>query len=212
VGNGVGTWKRPDGAQSPGAASITEYDQTDDEVSFTIKLPEPAAKKDVEIMIKTKAISVTAHGVSLLERKLAGQVYVDDCVWCLANFGTEIQVTLTKCKPSPWPCVLEGDACKAGIRAGQLGRTPTPAMSNEEIKADFDFLADKSGKIDLEELKAEVRSYCHEAMMLGDLKEYDVLKAYLADLAKYDKASLGYDDFLDLLTDAARRDDEQTAD
>ena len=47
VGNGVGTWKRPDGAQSPGAASITEYDQTDDEVSFTIKLPEPAAKKDV---------------------------------------------------------------------------------------------------------------------------------------------------------------------
>ncbi len=90
-GNEVGTWKRPDGAQRPGAsmdnpASITEYDQTDDEVSFTIKLQEPAAKKDVEIMIKKQAISVTAHGVSLLERKLAGQVYVDDCVWCLANF------------------------------------------------------------------------------------------------------------------------------
>ncbi len=60
VGNGVGTWKRPDGAQSPGAASITEDDQTDDEVSFTIPRAEPAAKKDVESMIKTKAISVTA--------------------------------------------------------------------------------------------------------------------------------------------------------
>ena len=178
LGNEVGTWKRPDGAQPPGAsmdnpASITEYDQTDDEVSFTIKLPEPAAKKDVEIMIKTKAISVTAHGVSLLERKLAGQVYADDCVWCLANFGTEIQVTLTKCKPSPWPCVLEGDASKAGIRAGQRGRTPTPAMSNGEIKAFFDSLGtDQSGKIDLEELKAEVRSLRHEARMLGDLEEY----------------------------------------
>ena len=70
--NEVGTWKRPDGTQSPGASmdnqvSITEYDQTDDEVSFTIKLPKPAAKGDVEIMIKTKTISVTAHGVSLLK-------------------------------------------------------------------------------------------------------------------------------------------------
>ena len=53
LGNEGGTRKRPDGAQPPGTsmdnpASITEYDQTDDEVSFTIKLPEPAAKKDVD--------------------------------------------------------------------------------------------------------------------------------------------------------------------
>ena len=140
VGNEVATWKRPDGAQPPGAsmdnpASITEYDQTDDEVSFTIKLPEPAAKKDVEIMIKTKTISVAAHGVSILNGKLAGQVYTEDCVWCLENVGAEIQVTLTKSKPSQWPCLLEGDASKAGIRAGQRGRTPTPAMSAKDIEA-----------------------------------------------------------------------------
>ena len=47
--------------------------------------------------------------------------------------------------------------------------------------------------------------------MLGDHKEYDVLKAYLADLDKYDKASLGYGDFLDLMTAVARRNDEQAA-
>ena len=71
-------------------------------------------------------------------------------------------------------------------------------MSAEDIKAFFDTWY-QSGKIDLEELKAGVRFHRHEAKLLGDLEEYDVHKAFLGDLDMYDKASLDYDDFLDLM-------------
>ena len=79
----------------------------------------------MEVTFKPNAISVKVDGASLLGGKLFGQVDTDDCVWCLVNGGTKLQMMLTKSNCSRWPGLLKDaekgkvDETVSGIRAGQ---------------------------------------------------------------------------------------------
>lgn len=83
------------------------WSQQGDEVQITFKLPKAATKQDVKVAFKLKTISVAASGESLLDGALMGEVDVDDCNWCLASGGSELQVMLTKKKEASWKSLLK---------------------------------------------------------------------------------------------------------
>eukprot|EP00930_Biecheleria_cincta_P056261 TRINITY_DN42410_c0_g1_i1.p1 TRINITY_DN42410_c0_g1~~TRINITY_DN42410_c0_g1_i1.p1 ORF type:complete len:544 (-),score=147.14 TRINITY_DN42410_c0_g1_i1:251-1810(-) len=72
------------------------WSQKGEEVQVVFKLKKVATKKDVKVGFKTASLSVGVHGEVLLDGGIAGKVDTDDCTWCLANGGTELQVMLTK--------------------------------------------------------------------------------------------------------------------
>lgn len=72
------------------------WSQKGDEVQILFKLPKPATKKEIKVTFKMASLSVVVHGTSLLDGSLGGPVDTDDCTWCLANGGAELQVMLTK--------------------------------------------------------------------------------------------------------------------
>lgn len=83
------------------------WSQKGDEVQVLFKLPKPAVKKDVKVGFKMSSLSVAVHGDALLDGSLGGKVDTDDCTWCLAGGGTELQVMLTKQKPDNWSGLLK---------------------------------------------------------------------------------------------------------
>jgi len=72
------------------------WSQKGEEVQVLFKLAKPATKKDVKVGFKMASLSVGVHGETLLDGGIAGKVDTDDCTWCLANGGSELQVMLTK--------------------------------------------------------------------------------------------------------------------
>merc|ERR1719162_2268269 len=72
------------------------WSQKGDEVQVLFKLRKAATKKDVKVGFKLSALSVAVNGDALLDGGLAGKVDTDDCTWCLASGGAELQVMLTK--------------------------------------------------------------------------------------------------------------------
>merc|ERR1711862_620359 len=74
----------------------------------------------------------------------------------------------------------------------------------EEIKEAFDlFDTDQSGEIDLKELKAAMQS-------LGYESKNDTIFNMLAELDKDGNASLGFDEFLDLMSGKEGKDEKDT--
>jgi hypothetical protein len=72
------------------------WSQKGDEVQVLFKLPKAVVKKDVKVGFKMSSLSVAVNGDALLDGSLAGKIDTDDCTWCLASGGTELQVMLTK--------------------------------------------------------------------------------------------------------------------
>jgi len=72
------------------------WSQRGEEVQIYFQLAKAAAKKDVKVTFKQKALQVAAHGDTLLDGSLGGPVEVDECTWCLSGGGIELQVMLTK--------------------------------------------------------------------------------------------------------------------
>eukprot|EP00928_Gymnodinium_smaydae_P071333 TRINITY_DN54956_c0_g1_i1.p1 TRINITY_DN54956_c0_g1~~TRINITY_DN54956_c0_g1_i1.p1 ORF type:complete len:552 (+),score=127.13 TRINITY_DN54956_c0_g1_i1:55-1656(+) len=72
------------------------WSQKGDEVQVIFKLPTPATKKDVKVSFKLSSLTVNAHDKVLLDGPLGGAVDTDDCTWCIAGGGSELQVMLTK--------------------------------------------------------------------------------------------------------------------
>lgn len=99
-GEGKGKGKgSPSPAQEEGAEKEENgysWSQQGDEVQITFKLEDKAVKQDVKIEFKTKTVGVTVSGKSLLSGSLGGEVDVEDCTWCLASGGSELQVMLSK--------------------------------------------------------------------------------------------------------------------
>mmetsp|Transcript_45988 Transcript_45988/g.92753 ORF Transcript_45988/g.92753 Transcript_45988/m.92753 type:complete len:124 (+) Transcript_45988:1-372(+) len=67
----------------------------------------PLTKKDVAVAFKRATLKVTVRGEALIDGALAGTVEVDECTWCLAPGGTELQVMLTKQREGEWPALLD---------------------------------------------------------------------------------------------------------
>lgn len=72
------------------------WSQQGDEIQITFKLEKKSVKTDVKVAFKSKTLAVTLAGESLLNGSLGGEVDVEECTWCLASGGSELQVMLTK--------------------------------------------------------------------------------------------------------------------
>lgn len=84
------------------------WSQQGEEVQISFKLSKPAAKRDVKVTFKPSGLIVTANGTTLLDGTLEGKVDVDECTWCLASAGSELQVMLTKKDAkSSWKSLLK---------------------------------------------------------------------------------------------------------
>merc|ERR1712060_184641 len=75
-----------------------------------VRLPQEVAitKKDVEVKFKRSTLHVKVRGELLIDGTLGGTVEVDECTWCIAPDGLELQVMLTKQQEADWLCFLEG--------------------------------------------------------------------------------------------------------
>jgi hypothetical protein len=84
------------------------WSQKGDEVQILFKLPRSIAKKGVKVAFKISSLKVEVEGASLFNGSLAGKIDTDECFWCLACGGTELQVMLTKQNAMEnWPGLLK---------------------------------------------------------------------------------------------------------
>lgn len=83
------------------------WNQNGEEIQVSFKLSEKATKKDIKVAFKASSIEVLAHGEKLLDGNLDGKVEVDECTWCLAQGGSELQVMLTKKDEAKWKTLLK---------------------------------------------------------------------------------------------------------
>jgi len=72
------------------------WSQKGEEIQISFKLPSPANKKQVKVAFKLATLQVVANGDTLLDGTLFDKVDVEECTWCLAGGGSELQVMLTK--------------------------------------------------------------------------------------------------------------------
>jgi len=108
-GGGKGAPPEPDpdqGTEKTGDGYT--WSQQGDEVQITFKLDKTATKKDVKVVFKNKTVDVALSGESLLKGSLTGEVEVEECTWCLAGGGSELQVMLTKMnEKDSWKSLLK---------------------------------------------------------------------------------------------------------
>jgi len=83
------------------------WSQQGDDVQITFKLDKPAAKRDVKVNFKPSELTVAVGNSTLLEGALGGKVETDECTWCLASAGAELQVMLTKKEAKDWNTLLK---------------------------------------------------------------------------------------------------------
>jgi serine/threonine protein phosphatase PrpC len=98
--------KSPKGGKGQGPSEIEKeaertengytWNQKGEEIQVTFKLAKKASKGNVKVAFKPSSLQVHVHGEALFDGTLFGNVEIEDCTWCLANEGSELQVMLTK--------------------------------------------------------------------------------------------------------------------
>jgi len=107
-GGGKGKGPEPEPEEVEKDEGGYTWSQKGDEVQVLFKLPKAVTKKDVKVGFKSASLSVAVSGDALLDGGLGGKVDTDDCTWCLASGGTELQVMLTKQDAkNTWPGLLK---------------------------------------------------------------------------------------------------------
>jgi len=107
-GKGGGKGKEEDDSEKAGGDGKWHWTQKGEEVQIRFPLTEPTTKKDITVKFKTKSLSVSVRGETLLDGTTGGKVEVDDCTWCLSPDRTELQVMLTKMdEKDSWNNLLE---------------------------------------------------------------------------------------------------------
>ncbi|KAG9396088.1 nuclear movement protein nudC [Carpediemonas membranifera] len=105
------------------------WDQSLDEVSIEIKLPEPASSKQIAFAIKPKHLMIGVKGQEpIIDGELHFTVDVDETVWTLES-PTSLCVYLPKIKKQHWwPAVI----------VGEEERDPTKIAPEEATLSDLD--------------------------------------------------------------------------
>merc|ERR1719215_184287 len=96
-----------DDSEKVGEGGKWMWQQKGEEIQ--VRLPQEVAitKKDVEVKFKRATVLVKVKGETLIEGSLSGSVEVDECTWCIAPGGKELQVMLTKQQEADWPSFLK---------------------------------------------------------------------------------------------------------
>merc|ERR1719220_3372141 len=95
-GKGGGRGGDKDDSEKVGEGGKWIWQQKGEEIH--VRLPQEMAitKKDVDVKFKRSALNVKVKGEALIDGTLGGTVEVDECTWCIAPDGLELQVMLTK--------------------------------------------------------------------------------------------------------------------
>mmetsp|Transcript_36574 Transcript_36574/g.87562 ORF Transcript_36574/g.87562 Transcript_36574/m.87562 type:complete len:118 (-) Transcript_36574:340-693(-) len=105
-GKGGGKGEKDDSEKAVDGGKY-HWQQKGEEIQVRFPADPPLAKKDVAVKFKRASLQVTVRGESLIDSALAGTIEVDECTWCLAPGGAELQVMLTKQREGEWPALLD---------------------------------------------------------------------------------------------------------
>merc|ERR1712137_302128 len=97
---------KKDDVEQVGGDGLYYWQQKGEELQIRCPMEVKTTKKDVSVQFRRSSLKVTVRGNDLLHGNLAGTVDVDDCTWCLAPSGLELQIMLTKQNDSPWAQLL----------------------------------------------------------------------------------------------------------
>jgi len=106
-GKGGGKGEAKDESEKVGEAGKWMWQQKGEEIQ--VRLPQEMAitKKDVEVKFKRATLLVKVKGEAVIDGALFGTVEADDCTWCIAPGGLELQVMLTKQQEADWLSLLD---------------------------------------------------------------------------------------------------------
>ncbi|XP_027287247.1 nudC domain-containing protein 1 isoform X3 [Cricetulus griseus] len=105
---------RPEKTKDP----LYYWQQTDDDLTVTVRLPENCAKEDIRVQFLPESINVTLKDVQVLEGRLYSSVDHESSTWTMKeNDGLEISL-IKKNEGLTWPELLVGD------KQGELLRDP----------------------------------------------------------------------------------------
>ena len=109
MGGGGGGPKQPmdevDGGQGD---TKWKWEMNDDEILVRIALAKPTTKKDLKVAFGVKTLKVEVHGDSIIDGKLEGSVHADECTWCIAEKGAELQIMLVATSGNRWVSLMDG--------------------------------------------------------------------------------------------------------
>uniref|UniRef100_A0A7S1PKZ4 CS domain-containing protein n=1 Tax=Alexandrium catenella TaxID=2925 RepID=A0A7S1PKZ4_ALECA len=104
-GKGGGKGEKDEGEKEAEGGKY-HWQQKGEEIQVRFPAEPPLTKKDVAVTFKRAALLVKVRGEALIDGALASTVEVDECTWCLAPGGVELQVMLTKQREGEWPALL----------------------------------------------------------------------------------------------------------
>jgi len=87
-----------------------KWQQTDEEVEITGRLPDGTSKRDIKVEFRAKICKVVVKGTLLFGGGLGGSVEADECTWTLDSDGEGpyIQLTLPKDGDQRWAKCFSG--------------------------------------------------------------------------------------------------------
>lgn len=116
MGGGMGGGKGGYGAPAaPAAKDDSEkaceggkwhWQQKGEEIQVRFPTEGKITKKEIVVKFKRTSIHVAIKGEVVVDATLGGAVEVDECTWCIAPGGEELQVMLTKQKEADWPSLV----------------------------------------------------------------------------------------------------------
>ncbi|XP_012970773.1 nudC domain-containing protein 1 isoform X1 [Mesocricetus auratus] len=102
------------------------WQQTEDDLTVTVRLPENCAKEDIQIQFLPESITITLKGVQVLGGRLYSSIDHESSAWTLKeNDGLEISL-IKRNEGLTWPELVVGD------KQGELVRDPAQCAAIAE--------------------------------------------------------------------------------
>ena len=100
----------PDMGEVDGGSGDTKWkwEMKDDEIIVRIELSKPATKKDLKVTFGATSLKVEVFGETIIDGKLEGAVHADECTWCIAEKGAELQLMLVATSGNRWVSLMDG--------------------------------------------------------------------------------------------------------
>mmetsp|Transcript_109021 Transcript_109021/g.348048 ORF Transcript_109021/g.348048 Transcript_109021/m.348048 type:complete len:121 (-) Transcript_109021:65-427(-) len=105
-GGGGGAPEKDESEKAGDSTGNWHWQQKGEEIQVRFPQDPAITKKDVSVKFKRTHLTVSIKGETVMDGALESTVEVDDCTWCLAPGGVELQVMLTKQKEADWGSLM----------------------------------------------------------------------------------------------------------
>merc|ERR1711957_577972 len=106
-GGGKGAPEAKDDSEKAGEGGKWHWQQKGEEIQVRFPTEAKITKKEIVVKFKRTSVHVAIKGEVMMDGALGGAVEVDECTWCIAPDGNELQVMLTKQEEADWPSFLK---------------------------------------------------------------------------------------------------------